>query len=65
MRGWHNPLGTLLVLPLAIAPMAYAAAYFDRPGMLQAVAAVYAIAMISLYVALRADMRGTLRGSPT
>lgn len=65
MRGWHNPLGTLLVLPLAIAPMAYAAAYFNRPGMLQAGAAAYAIAMISLYVALRAGMRGTPRGSPT
>lgn len=55
---WHNPVATLFVLPVAVGPMTFAATYFDQPRTLQLGAAAYAVAMICLYIALRATVRG-------
>lgn len=60
---WHNPLATLLVLPVALTPMIFAASYYDQPRTLQVGAAAYAAAMIVLYVALRSSLKGSRQTS--
>lgn len=53
LQAHHNPIATILILPLAIGPMIFAAANFDSPRLLQAGAAAYGLAMTGLYVVLR------------
>lgn len=59
LQAHHNPIATILILPLAIGPMIFAAANFDSPRLLQAGAAAYGMAMIGLYAVLRMKRRGT------
>lgn len=49
---WHNPTATLVILPLAIAPMIPAIWFFDRPGILQALTLSYGLMIASLYAGL-------------
>jgi len=58
----HNPITTILILPLAIGPMIFAAANFDSPRLLQASTAAYGLAMIGIYALLRMKHRGTSSG---
>ena len=51
---WHNPAATLLLLPLAVAPMIPAVLFFDRPGVLQAAVLAYAVAIAGIYAGLLA-----------
>lgn len=54
---WHNPLATLLVLPVAVVPMIFATAFFDQSRTLQLGAAIYAAAVVGLYALLRLAVR--------
>jgi UDP-GlcNAc:undecaprenyl-phosphate GlcNAc-1-phosphate transferase len=58
LQAHHNPIATILILPLAIGPMIFAAVNFDSPRLLQAVAAAYGLAMIGVYAMLRVKQRG-------
>jgi len=62
LQAHHNPIATILILPVAICPMIFAAANFDSPLLLQAGAAAYGMAMIGLYAVLRMGQRGTRSG---
>lgn len=63
LPAWHNPVATLLVLPAAVGPMIFAAAYFDQPRTLQLGALAYAAAMITLYASVRLVLRGAQKTS--
>jgi UDP-GlcNAc:undecaprenyl-phosphate/decaprenyl-phosphate GlcNAc-1-phosphate transferase len=49
LRKWHNPIATLVVLPLAVAPMMYATEFHSVPAALFAAAAVVVLSYLGLY----------------
>jgi len=60
---WHNPAATVILLPLAVAPMIPAVLYFDRPGILQAATLTYALAITGIYVGLLAVTKAAQKAS--
>lgn len=52
-----NPMATLFILPLAVAPMLYAIVYFDDPAGLMTGVIVYAVLFVTAYRALAARLK--------
>ena len=61
---WNNPLATLLIMPLAVCPMAYAVAYYSDPPRLLAGVLGYALLFAAVYVALWAYLRTARQDAP-
>lgn len=52
-----NPVATLFIMPLAIAPMIYAIVYFHDPARLMTGIVVYALLFVGSYLALAAHLK--------